>query len=185
MLQVEIDSAVRTVFGKGEMRRLRNNEFTPASLYSGGTPPIALQFKTADLFRKLKFIHGRNAVITVKIAGDTAAQRHVLVKEIQKDVVTDELIHVDFLEIDLEKELEFVVPLKYTGKARGVEMGGDLQVYRDSIRLKGRPLEIPDEVEANISNLDKAGAPITCGDLQVTGEVTMLEAADVACIEVV
>ncbi|MGD9950507.1 MAG: 50S ribosomal protein L25, partial [Desulfobulbus sp.] len=85
MIQVNLDSAVRTVFGKGPMRQLRMKDMTPANLYSGGAAPVPLQFETAKLFKGLLFIHGRNAVLTLKVEGDNKPERHVLVQEIQKD----------------------------------------------------------------------------------------------------
>ena len=97
MIQVDMKSTVRTVFGKGPMRQLRMKEITPANLYSGGTEPVALQFETAKLFRNLLFIHGRNAIVTLEIEGDKKGKRHVLVQEIQKTPVYGSLLHVDFL----------------------------------------------------------------------------------------
>ena len=50
MLQVKMETKVRTVFGKGPMRQLRMRDITPANLYSGGNEPVSLQFHTAKLF---------------------------------------------------------------------------------------------------------------------------------------
>ena len=71
MLQVNIESTVRTVFGKGPMRQLRMRDVTPANLYSGGVASVSLQFETAKLYKSLLFIHGRNAVLSLKIEGDS------------------------------------------------------------------------------------------------------------------
>ncbi len=89
MLQVNVESSVRTVFGKGPMRQLRMQSITPANLYSGGNKSVSLQVETAKLYKSLLFIHGRNAVITLKIEGDDKGERHVLVQEIQKAPVTE------------------------------------------------------------------------------------------------
>ncbi len=184
MLQVDIPATVRTVFGKGEARRLRKKNITPAILYSGGKDTLALQFDASELHKNLLFIHGRNAVVTLKIEGDTKDVRHVLIKEIQKDPVTEQLVHVDFLEIELDQVIEFRVPLRFTGTAKGVDMGGELVVFRNEVVLRGKPLDIPDEIETDITPLERGGAGLTLGDLQIPDSVTMLDNRDTVCVTV-
>ena len=99
MIQVDIPAAARTVFGKGESRRLRMDKKTPAVVYSKGEEALPLQFDEKILYKDLLFIHGRNAVVTLKIEGDTTEQRHVLIREIQKDPVQEKVLHVDFQEM--------------------------------------------------------------------------------------
>ncbi len=84
MLQVEMSSEVRTVFGKGPMRQLRMQEITPGVVYASGLEPVPLQFATAQLFKDLLFHRWPQCVITLDIAGDSKGKRHVLVQEIQK-----------------------------------------------------------------------------------------------------
>ena len=184
MLQVTIPSAQRAVFGKGPMRRLRMNGTTPGVLYSGGKEPLPLQFEATELFKKLLFIHGRNAVITLEVEGDSQGTRQVLVQEIQKDPVSDLVLHVDFLEIDIDKALDFVVPVEFVGVARGVDMGGELQVFKTSVHLRGCPLDIPDFLEADITTLDRGEAGLTLGDLSLPDKVAMLEATEMTCVQV-
>jgi len=184
MLQVTMPAAVRTVFGKGAMRQLRRNGQTPGVLYSGGREPVALQFEANELFKNLLFIHGRNAVVTLEIEGDEKGTRQVLVQEIQKDPVSDRVIHVDFLEIDINERLEFVVPVEFTGVARGVDLGGELQVYQNTVRLLGCPLDIPDTITADITHLDRGGDGLTLGDLELPDKVEMLDDAATTCVQV-
>ncbi|HFQ89389.1 MAG TPA: 50S ribosomal protein L25 [Desulfobulbus sp.] len=184
MLQVDIPSAVRTVFGKGAMRRLRKNNQVPGVCYSGGAQPIPLQFDSVDLHKNLLFIHGRNAVITLDVEGDDKRQHHVLVQEIQQDPVTDRVIHVDLLEIDLDKPLDFEVPLEFTGTAKGVDMGGELQVFKEVVHLRGRALDIPDAITTDITPLERGGAGLTFGDLELPANVEMLDDPGVVCVTV-
>ncbi len=184
MLQVTMPSARRTVFGKGPMRRLRMDGMTPAVLYSGGKEPLPLQFDATELFKNLLFIHGRNAVITLEIKDDSKDVRQVLVQEIQKEPVSDRLLHVDFLEIDIDKPLDFVVPIEFVGVARGVDMGGELQVFKTSVRLRGCPLDIPDSIKADITELDRGEAGLTLGDLPLPDKVTMLDDPEMTFVQV-
>ncbi|WP_310599332.1 50S ribosomal protein L25 [Desulfobulbus sp.] len=184
MLQVRMDSKVRTVFGKGPMRQLRLDEITPANLYSGGKPPVSLQFETPKLYKDLLHIHGRNAVVNLQVEGDSAGERHVLVQEVQKDPITGQLLHVDFLEIDLQKTAKFTVPIEYVGTAKGVDLGGELQVYKNTVQLRGCPLDIPDVISVDITPLEQGGAGLTYGDLPLPANVEMLEKATVTCVAV-
>ncbi len=184
MLQVRMESSVRTVFGKGPMRQMRMRALTPANVYSGGKGPVALQFDAASLYKNLLFIHGRNAVVTLQVTGDEVNERHVLVQEVQKDPVTGTLLHVDFLEIDLQKAANFTVPIEYVGTAKGVDLGGELHIFKDKVHLRGCPLDIPDVIQVDITPLEQGGAGLTFGDLAIPANVEMLEKAGVTCVAV-
>ncbi len=185
MIQVDIPAAKRTVFGKGESRRLRMVQKTPAILYSKGQDAIALQFDEAVLYKDLLFIHGRNAVVTLDIEGDDKGKRHVLVQEIQKHPVVERVLHVDFLEIELDKQVNFNVALRLTGEAKGVEIGGRLQVPKRQVTLRGLPLDMPDEIVADITELETGHKGISCADLDIPANITMLDDPATICVRVV
>lgn len=155
MIQVNMPAEFRNVFGKGASRQLRMDGKTPAVIYSGGADAVALQCDAGELFKHLLDIHGQNALITLDIKGDEKDARHVLVQEVQKNPVTDHLIHVDFLEIELEQPASFDVPIKFIGTPKGVDLGGDMHILSRDIQLKGLPLDIPDFVEVNVKSLDR------------------------------
>lgn len=184
MLQVDMAAAIRTVFGKGPMRQLRMNNTTPANLYSGGAQAVSLQIDAGELFKKLLFVQGRNAVITIAVEGDSKDKRYVVVQEIQKEPVSGNIVHVDFLEIELDQQLDFVVPIDYVGTAKGVDLGGELHVSKNDIKLRGCPLDVPDTIEVDITPLEQGGTGITFGDLPVSEKLTMLEKPDVTCVVV-
>jgi large subunit ribosomal protein L25 len=185
MLQVDIPAAVRTVFGKCENRRLRADKKTPAVVYSKGEDAVPLQLDEGTLYKNLLYIHGRNAVVTLDIEGDDKGKRHVLVQEIQKDPVVERLLHVDFLEIELDKPIDFLVPLRLTGVARGVDLGGELVVAKSTVTLRGCPMDVPDEIVADITELDRGEKGLTCGDLDLPAKVEMLDDADQVCVSVI
>jgi large subunit ribosomal protein L25 len=184
MLQVHLDSIVRTVFGKGAMRQLRMRDITPANLYSGGGKPVSLQLETTVLYKNLLFIHGRNAVITLRVEGDATSERNVLVQEIQKEPVSGKLVHVDFLEIDLQKAAKFTVPIEYVGTAKGVDLGGELHIFKEKVQLRGCPLDIPDVIQVDITALEQGGAGLTFGDLPIPENVEMMEKSSTTCVAV-
>ncbi|MDY0350763.1 MAG: 50S ribosomal protein L25 [Desulfobulbaceae bacterium] len=183
MIQVSIPGVFRSGFGKGAARQLRMKELTPAVVYSGGTDAVPLQLNSTVLHRNLLDIHGRNSIVTLQIEGDEKGERHTLVKEIQKNPVTDELVHVDFFEIALDKPTVFTVPLKFAGTAKGVDLGGELHIARNSVRLKGLPLDIPDIIEVGIRNLGR-GDSLTLGELSLPDKVEMLDDPARLCVSI-
>ena len=183
MIQVNMSAAKRAAFGKGECRRLRMAKKTPAVVYSKGDAAIPVQFDEKVLYKDLLFIHRRNAVVTLNIEGDAKDSRYAMIQEIQKSPSIERVLHVDFLEIDLDKPLCFSVPLQVTGTAKGVEMGGELTVSKYSVLLRGCPLDIPDEIVADVTALDKGGS-FTCADLSIPANVDLLDTPETICAAV-
>ena len=125
MIQQDMTASMRQDFGKGASHRLRKSGFTPAILYGGKKDSVALSLDEKALTRALINLHGQNVVVNLHIEGEKGKKtHHVLIKDVQKDPVTDTLVHVDFFEIPLDQEITLEVQVKYTGKAKGVDMGG-------------------------------------------------------------
>jgi large subunit ribosomal protein L25 len=182
MIQVNLSASQRAAFGKGACRRLRVDKKTPAVLYGKGDTAVSLQLDEAALYKELLFIHGRNAVVTLDVEGD--ATRHVLIQDIQKAPMGEQVLHVDFLEIDINSPMTFDVSLRLTGAAKGVEFGGELIVSKDSVVLRGRPLDIPDEIVADITELEIGGKGLLCADLVFPTDLEMLDNPEQVCAAV-
>ena len=183
MIQVNMSAAKRTAFGKGECRRLRMAKKTPAVIYSKGEPSLSLLFDEKALYKDLLFIHRRNAVVTLHVEGDEKESRHAMIQEIQKAPAAERVLHVDFLEIDLSKPVCLEVPLQVIGTAKGVEMGGELTVSKSVVTLRGCPLDIPDEIIADVTSLDK-GDHLACSALTIPAKVELLDNPVAVCASV-
>jgi large subunit ribosomal protein L25 len=178
MLQQEMAASVRKNFGKGPMRQLRMAGNTPAVLYGLGREPVALQLETLPLVKQLLKLQRRNAVITLNIEGDSP--RHVLIKELQTDPVRDTLIHADFYEIDLDKPREFTVDLVVTGVAKGMDIGGILEIAARKVKVAGNPLDIPDTLTVDIADL-AIGDSFLVSNLTMPASVTMISPGEMIC----
>ncbi len=186
MIQQDMTAAIRQEFGKGATHRLRQSGYAPAILYGKKSEPIALAMETKTLTRSLLQLLGHNVVVTLDIEGEKGNNKHhVLIKDIQTDPVTDTVLHVDFLEIDLDKEIVLDVAVVYTGTAKGVDLGGILNIMAHTVRIKGLPLDIPDELFVDVTELDVTSHGITCADLTIPGNVTLEEELDKVCVSVV
>ena len=186
MIQQDMSAAIRHDFGKGATHRLRQSGYAPAILYGKQSDPIALAMNTKSLTRDLLRLHGHNVVVSLDIEGEKGNKKHhVLIKDVQTDPVTDSVLHVDFLEIDLDKEIVLDVPVMYTGTAKGVDMGGILNILAHTVKVKGMPLAIPDDIPVDVTPLELTSHGITCGDLVIPENVTLEEEPDKLCVSVV
>lgn len=181
MLQVDMSASIRESFGKGAMRRLRVSGNTPAVLYGNDKDVTSLQLDTKPFLKTLYQISRKNAVINLSIDGDT---RHVMMREIQTDPVTDSLVHADFLEINLDTARKFSVKLEITGTAVGVDRGGELVPHNLVVDVEGAPLDIPDVITVDVTNLD-AGESILFADIKIPESVKMVSDGSEICVEVI
>ncbi len=182
MLQVDMSASKRESSGKGAMRRLRVSGNTPAVLYGNNNEVYSLQLETAPFLKSLFQINRKNAVVNLSINGENT--RHVLVREIQTDPVHDTLIHADFYEIDVMKARRFTVPVELTGKAKGLEFGGEMVTHKAAVELEGAPLDIPDVVKVDVSDLD-IGDSICFSEMGIPANVKMVADGSSLCVEVI
>lgn len=184
MIQIDMTAQVRKSVGKGAARRSRRAGNTPAVIYGPTGGAVSLECNTRDLTRGLLSVHRKNAIINLEIDEDgKKSTRHVITREIQTDPVQDVVLHADFYEISLESPMVFHVPLRYTGKAKGVDMGGDMTIAMTTVTLRGRALDIPDSITIDVAPLGP-GAALTCGDLAVPANVTLVDGVDAVCVSI-
>lgn len=184
MLQVKLDASVRTGHGKGPARTLRRIGQTPAVLYGLGAEPVSLSLDTKILVKELLAIKRRNVVINLDVENDGKKYtKAVLIKEVQVDPLMGNPLHADFCEISLDKPLTLRVPLVYTGKAKGVDLGGELLISTYNVHVKAKPLDIPDNIVVDVTNLD-IGDSINFAGLLMPAGVTMVDTSIKPCVAV-
>jgi len=147
MKTITIEGQIRTEFGKTATRQLRSEEKVPAVIY-GGAKEINFS-APATAFKNV--IYTPDFMLTeVKVGSDS--YRCVL-KDIQFDKVTDQLIHVDFLELVAEKKVTVNIPLKLSGVPSGVKEGGKLVVKIKSLKVKTLPKHLLEHIDLDITDL--------------------------------
>ncbi len=154
MKTVELTVSVRHKTGKEIARKLRNQGLIPAIIYGPETEPVPLAVKANEL-KKILFRHRGEQLLfnlTLEDNGSTS-QKIALVKELQYHPVTDEILHVDFYEVSMEREVEVEVPIEIVGKAKGVEAGGHLQQLLHTMTVACLPGAIPDKIEVDVTEL--------------------------------
>ncbi|MFZ5775649.1 MAG: 50S ribosomal protein L25 [Thermodesulfobacteriota bacterium] len=184
MLNIAMTARVRTTKGKGAARTMRRNGNTPAVIYGPQGEPMSLECNTKELTMGLLSIHRKNAYVNLEIDDNgKKSVRHVMTKEIQTEPVSDELLHADFYEISLEKPMVFKVPLVYGGKAKGVEMGGDMTILKNKVALQGTVVDMPDSLEIDVTPLGPGGK-FTCGELALPAGISLVDGADAVCVSI-
>ena len=140
----------RENLGKGYNRRLRTQGLIPAVFYSRSGENIALQVSLKDLNKIFEQV-GRTTVFNIDIKGD--GSHPVLFWDAMRDPCKNTFTHVDFYGVDLDRPVKVVVPLEFTGVARGTKVGGVLETYRERILLMAKPLDMPSKVVIKLSDM--------------------------------
>lgn len=147
MKSVAIEGTSRSEFGKKSTRQLRSEGQVPCVIYGGDTP---VHFSAPKLaFRPLVYTPDfQLANITV----DGKSYKCIM-KDLQFDVITDELSHVDFLELVEGRKVIANLPLKFVGQPEGVKAGGRLEIKVKSLKVRTFPKYLKENLEVNIDNL--------------------------------
>ena len=148
MKSITINGSKRESVGKKSTKALRNAGQVPCVLYGGEQP---LHFSAEELsFKHLVYTPD---VHTVEIKLEGGETVNAVLQDIQFHPVTDAILHVDFYQIFEDKEITMEIPVHTTGVARGVKNGGVLRFNLRRMKVKGLPGNLPDFIEADITNL--------------------------------
>ncbi|MGN7721165.1 50S ribosomal protein L25 [Chitinophaga sp. 22620] len=148
MKTITIEGQLRSEFGKQATRLLRSEEKVPCVIY-GGAETVSFS-APATAFKNLVYT-SEFQLAEIKVDGKTF---RCIMKDLQFDTVTDELTHVDFLELVEDKKVVATLPLKLTGQSIGVKGGGKLVVKMKSLKVKALPKDLRESLEVDITNLD-------------------------------
>lgn len=151
MKSITIEGQLRTEFGKGATRQLRSQELVPGVIY-GGAQEINFVAPAKGL-RGLVYTP-EFQVAEVAVGGKTY---RCILKDLQFDKVSDELIHIDLLELVEDKKVVATIPLKYVGTASGVKAGGRLITKMKALKVKTYPRYLREQIEVNVENLEIGG----------------------------
>jgi len=151
MKSVKIEGTRRSGLGKKATRQIRSEEQVPAVIY-GGNETIHFSAPVMS-FRTLVYTP-EFQIAEISIDGKTY---RTIMKDIQFDVVTDELNHIDFLELVDDRKVVATLPLKFVGQAQGVKDGGRLELKLKSLNVRTLPKHLLAAIEVNIDNLQLHG----------------------------
>lgn len=140
--------------GKGSCRRIRTTAMVPGIYYDNKGQNISVQVEMLPL-TKLYSKLGASRVFNLEIEQDGKTETlPSLFKSVQYDPIKSTPIHVDFYGVDLDRDIKVDVRVVVVGKSKGVVMGGQLEVFRDSIEVVCKPLNVPEKIVIDVTDLD-------------------------------
>jgi large subunit ribosomal protein L25 len=155
MEMVEIKVERRDGRGKNAARQLRRAGTIPAVFYGPNRTTVHIGVGAEEFDKKLSHLEGSHLIRLVNDGGKDAElhDKAVLLREVQRHPVSDDVLHIDFFEVSLTERLTVSVPLRFVGKAAGVVDGGILQPVVREIEVECLPTEIPEFIEVDVSAL--------------------------------
>jgi large subunit ribosomal protein L25 len=140
--------------GKGTCRRMLTKNLVPGIYYNqkGQNIPVVVDLlPLTKLHRKL----GSSRVFHLEMELDgKAASLPTLIKDMQFDPMKSTPIHVDFYGVDLEREIKVDVRVVVEGKAKGIILGGLLEVFRETVEVICKPLDVPEKIVIDVTELE-------------------------------
>ena len=184
METIMIDAQVRKESKKGPARRLRAQGFVPAVVYGAQREPVMLSVGLSDLKRIFEKVQKETVFIKLNIDdGGKKTESLSILKDIQANALKKTVDHADFYEISMNKPLTIEVPVLLTGKAPGVEKGGELITMKRELKVSGLPADLPETVEIDVSHLDLQES-VRIGDIKLKDGISFVDGDDVVIAHV-
>nr|ALS90880.1 ctc_TL5: ribosomal protein L25 [uncultured bacterium] len=162
----------RSIIGK-KTRQLRRQQLLPAVVYGHNVEAQAVQVSLREMER-VYLRAGSNGLVDLKV-GQDSPPRKVFIHNIQRDPVTHNLWHIDFLEVNLREEMTATVQLVMIGESPAVERKeGVLLQALDHVQVRALPADLPPVIEVDISSLEEVDQAIHVSDLTLPPNVAMV-----------
>ncbi len=169
-----LDADKRVVIGK-KVKGLRREGKLPAVIYGQEIEPMPITLNTKQVHQVLKVV-GANTLISIKVGKDEFL---TLVREIQREVIMRDLLHMDFQAVSLEETITTFLPVVMVGESPAVtELEGLLILSMEELQIEAKAKDLPDTISVDVSGLMEIGDNILVKDLVISGDVTILDDPD-------
>jgi len=169
---VKLQSSRRTVLGK-QVKQLRREGWIPAVLFGAKQEATPIQVTERELDTALRDA-GSTALINLFI-GEEHQPHVVLARDIQRDILTSRLRHVDFYQVQLDRKVRTSPILELVGEAPATQYGGAVLVQNlNHIEVECLPGDLIDSIQVDVSSLEGVNDSITVADLPVPPGITLL-----------
>ena len=172
MERITLEASKRDVIGK-KVRFIRREGSTPANMYGHGLDSVALQVDTKKLKQVLARA-GQTDLISLKMGSEDSPVM-VLVREVQKNHLTNDLLHVDFYQVNMTEKITADIPLVFVGEAPALkEKNVSLIHLINSLHIEALPDQLPHSLQVDISKLEDTEHAIFVKDIPLSEGVTLL-----------
>jgi len=160
----------RVVLGK-KARFLRRQGITPAHLYGHGIESLALQCDTDELVNLVAHA-GKTRLVNLEVDGEKS--KTTFVREIQRDAITRELLHIDFYQVRRTEKIAVDVPIVLVGEAPALKSKGRMLVHGiNSLSIECLPTNVPPQIDIDITGLEEVGQAVLVKDIILDPEITV------------
>jgi large subunit ribosomal protein L25 len=187
MEEIQLEVQIRKEVGSRAIKKVRREDFIPGNVYGPDIKPLTIKTDRRAYERITRLHHGGNVIFHINVmeGNKKTSDCSAIVKEEQLDPVTDKVIHIDFSQISLEREIEIKVPIEPKGEAVGVKAdGGSLEHNLWELEVVCLPTKIPKNIILDVSLL-KIGDAIHIRDIVLPEGVRTKHDPDAMVLSVV
>ncbi len=150
----DLHATVRAGTGKGAARQARRNGDVPGIIYGGGVDPLPINIPFNYLLTRLRQGRFLATLFNIKVEGEPDA--HVICRTVQRDVVKDLPIHIDFMRLSDSTRVDMFLPVEFINheKSPGIKRGGVLVVVRSEVEFNVRADSIPEHIIVDLDGTD-------------------------------
>ena len=174
MEKIEFKAKPRKQTGKGACYKIRQSGSIPGILYGAAKENFTIILEKKSTEKNLKRLKGHSIIANLILEdnGDSKTYKSI-VKEIQYNPITRDVLHIDFNLIRSDKPIVMQVPLNFTGECPGVKEGGILEHHLWELKVEALPDKIPDAINVDISTLE-IGKSLSVKNISVPEEIKIL-----------
>lgn len=171
----------RTIHGK-KVKRLRREGLVPGVVYGPVIDETVSVSVISRDFGKFYMAHGHSTIFTLQWDGGS---QPVLIREVQRDPVRQDILHIDFFAPNMNVVLRQMVPVAIHHGAEELEAGGVLQHVLNEIEVEALPSDLPAEILVDISHLTAVGDAVHVRDIQAPEKVTIISDPDLTVASII
>ena len=177
--KVQLNAQLRSE-SNGKAKKIRATGFIPAVIYGFGKANQNIKVKKHD-FEKVFTIAGEFNLVDLSIGEAVPAK--VIIKDVQRDGITDSVIHVDFYQVDMTKKITTEIPLNFIGEAKIIkELGGTLVKNMDTVEVECLPGDLVSHIDVDISILENFDQFIRLHDLVLPNGIVLVQVTNEAVV---
>jgi large subunit ribosomal protein L25 len=152
MKEVVLEAELREISSKHNLKALRSSGKIPGVFYGHNEKAVAMSVNAKKFMEVIQSHAGSNVLINLKLGAET---KNAIVKEVQRDVLTQLPMHIDFQAVNLKEKVEISVPIHAQGTSIGVKLnGGILEHVTRELKIRCLPMDIPEAINFDVTSLD-------------------------------
>jgi len=177
----QLNAQSRTILGT-KVKQIRREGLIPSNIYGKGQPSQAISVNAKELVKMYTQV-GESALVEINLDG--TSKFPVLFKNAAFDVMEGNLIHVDMYRVNMTQKITTRVPLVFIGEAPAIKQGFLLMEVCTELEVECLPSDLPENVEVDLSKLEKLDDMITVADLNLGDKVEILTEGDTVISKVI